>query len=103
MVEVALVQLPAVWVLAGLAMLLIGVLPKAAAAAWAGIAVVLLLMLAGPLLEFDQWVLDLSPFTHIPRLPAASLTAVPLMNLTLIAAALGGAGLLALRRRDVPA
>jgi ABC-2 type transport system permease protein len=102
MVEVVLVQLPAVWVLAGLAMLLIGVVPRAAAGAWAGIAVVLLLMLVGPLLEFDQWVLDLSPFTHVPHLPGASFTAVPLMNLTLIAAALGGAGLLALRRRDVP-
>jgi ABC-2 type transport system permease protein len=102
MVKVVLVQLPAVWVLAGLAMLLIGVAPKAASAAWAGIAVVLLLMLVGPLLEFDQWALDLSPFTHVPHLPGASFTAVPLMNLTLIAAALGGAGLLALRRRDVP-
>jgi ABC-2 type transport system permease protein len=102
MIKVALVQLPAVWVLAGLAMLLIGLVPRAAAAAWAGIAVVLLLMLVGPLLEFDQWVLDLSPFTHVPHLPAASLTAVPLVNLTLIAAVLGGAGLLALRRRDVP-
>jgi ABC-2 type transport system permease protein len=102
MITVALVQLPAVWVLAGLAMLLIGLVPRAAAAAWAGIAVVLLLMLVGPLLELDQWVLDLSPFTHVPHLPAASLTAVPLMSLTLIAAVLGGAGLLALRRRDVP-
>lgn len=95
-------QLPAVWVLAGVAMLLIGVLPRHAALAWAAVTACLALMLAGPLLELDQWVLDLSPFTHVPHLPA-DFTAVPLVMLTLVAAALGGAGLLALRRRDVPA
>jgi ABC-2 type transport system permease protein len=89
-------------VLAGATMLLIGVLPKLASAAWGVIAGALLLLLVGPLLDFDQWVLDLSPFTHVPHLPGGDFTAVPLMVLTLIAAALGGAGLLALRRRDVP-
>ncbi|WP_328464714.1 ABC transporter permease [Actinoplanes sp. NBC_00393] len=97
----ALAQLPAVWVLAGATMLLIGVLPKLAAAAWGVIAGALLLLLVGPLLDFDQWVLDLSPFTHVPHLPGGDFTAVPLMVLTLVAAALGGAGLLALRRRDM--
>jgi ABC-2 type transport system permease protein len=98
----ALAQLPAVWVLAGVTMLLVGTVPKVAPAAWALIATALLILLVGPLLEVDQWVLDLSPFTHVPHLPGASFTAVPLMVLTLIAAALGGAGLLALRRRDLP-
>ncbi|GIE78947.1 exporter of polyketide antibiotics [Actinoplanes philippinensis] len=99
----ALAQLPAVWVLAGVATLLIGVAPKLAAAAWAVLAGALLILIVGPLVQIDQWVLDLSPFTHVPHLPGASFTAVPLLILTLIAAALGGAGLLALRRRDLPA
>ncbi|MBG0568972.1 ABC transporter permease [Actinoplanes aureus] len=95
-------QLPAVWVLAGAAMLLIGVAPKLASAAWGVVAGALLILLVGPLLELDRWVMDLSPFTHVPHLPGADFTPVPLLILTLIAAALGGAGLLALRRRDVP-
>jgi ABC-2 type transport system permease protein len=94
-------QLPAVWVLAGVTMLLIGALPRHAALAWGAVTACLALMLAGPLLELDQWVLDLSPFTHVPHLPA-DFTAVPLVMLTLVAAVLGGAGLIALRRRDVP-
>jgi len=102
MVNAAVVQIPAVWVLAGLAMLLIGVLPRLASLAWAAIAGCLALMMAGPLLELDQWVLDVSPFAHVPRLPAVAFTGVPLLVLTVIAAVLGGAGLIALRRRDVP-
>ncbi|WP_433793197.1 ABC transporter permease [Actinoplanes sp. CA-252034] len=98
----ALAQLPAVWVLAGAATLLIGVVPKLAAAAWAVVAGALVILLVGPLLQVDQWVLDLSPFTHVPHLPGASFTAVPLLVLTSIAAVLAGAGLFALRRRDLP-
>ncbi|MDI6098681.1 ABC transporter permease [Actinoplanes sp. NEAU-A12] len=98
----AMAQLPAVWVLAGVTMLLVGVLPRQAALAWAAVTGCLVLMLAGPLLELDQWVLDVSPFTHVPHL-SADFTAVPLMMLTLVAAALASAGLLALHRRDIPA
>ncbi|WP_430780343.1 ABC transporter permease [Actinoplanes sp. G11-F43] len=97
-----LAQLPAVWVLAGVTALLVGVVPKLAGAAWAVVAVALAILIVGPLLRVDQWVLDLSPFTHVPHLPGDRFTAVPLLVLTLIAAALGVAGLLALRRRDVP-
>jgi ABC-2 type transport system permease protein len=99
----SLAQLPAVWVLAGVAMLLIGLAPRLASAAWGAVAGCLLLLLVGPLLGVDQWVMDLSPFTHVPHLPGAAFTPVPLLVLTLVAAAFGGAGLLALRRRDVPA
>ncbi|MEV6299069.1 ABC transporter permease [Actinoplanes sp. NPDC051861] len=96
-------QLPAVWVLAGVTMLLIGVLPRLAAVAWGAIAVCLLVLLVGPLLSVDQWVLDLSPFTHVPHLPGSELSALPLVVLTVVAVALGGAGLLTLHRRDIPA
>ncbi|BEL10158.1 exporter of polyketide antibiotics [Actinoplanes sichuanensis] len=98
----ALAQLPAVWVLAGVAMLLIGLVPKLAAAAWAVVAAAFLILIVGPLVQASQWVLDLSPFTHVPHLPGGDFTVVPLLTLTLIAAVLGGAGLIALRRRDLP-
>lgn len=100
--EATMVQLPAVWVLAGVAALLIGTVPKLAAASWAVTATTLLIMLVGPLLEVDQLVLDLSPFTHVSHLTGDAFTVVPLLALTLIAVGLGGAGLLTLRRRDVP-
>ncbi|MFC7535565.1 ABC transporter permease [Actinoplanes sp. GCM10030250] len=96
-------QLPAVWVLAGVTVLLIGVLPRLAAVAWGAVAACLLVLLVGPLLGVSQWVLDLSPFTHVPHLPGSDVSVVPLVVLTGVAVLLGVTGLAALRRRDLPA
>jgi ABC-2 type transport system permease protein len=100
-VGAALVQLPAAWVFAGLAMLLFGVLPRASTAVWAALVGSLLIGQLGPVLELDQWVLDLSPFTHVPQLPGGELTWTPLVWLTAIAAGLLTVGMVGLRRRDV--
>lgn len=98
----ALVQLPAVWVLAGVTVALFGLLPRFAPVSWGGLAGCLLLVLAGTALQLDQWVLDLSPFAHLPRLPGGEVTSTPLVALTAVAAALTAVGLAALRRRTVP-
>jgi ABC-2 type transport system permease protein len=93
---------PAVWVLVGIAIALYGLLPRAAMAAWGFLGACFLLLYLGPLLSLPDWVLDLSPYSHIPLLPAADLTVGPLLALTAIAAALMAVGLVGLRRRDVP-
>ncbi|MEV6487273.1 ABC transporter permease [Actinoplanes sp. NPDC051633] len=94
-------QVPAVWVLAAIAVLLFGLLPRYSAVAWAGVAVSLGLLLVGATLRLDQWVLDISPFTHVPHLPGGELTWTPLLSLTAIAVVLAAAGLAGLRRRDL--
>ncbi|WP_106181440.1 ABC transporter permease [Prauserella shujinwangii] len=94
-------QLPAVWVVAGLAVALFGFLPKAATAAWAVAAAFVLLSMFGPILQLNQAVLNVSPFQHVPNLPAAEFTATPLVWLTVLAVAFTGAGLAAFRRRDI--
>ena len=98
----ALVQLPAVWVLAAVGVLLFGLLPRlVVGATWAALAVVLFITVFGEALQFDRWLLDLSPFAHLPRLPAAAFTATPLAWLVATAAVLAAAGLAAFRRRDL--
>lgn len=97
----ALVQLPAVWVLSGIAAALFGLLPRLAAASWAALAVFALLVLLGPLMELRQWMLDLSPFTHTPKLPGGEVAATPLVWLLGVAAVLAAAGLAGFRRRDL--
>ncbi|MER7537451.1 ABC transporter permease [Streptomyces sp. NPDC097704] len=97
----ALVQLPAVWTLAGLAVLLWGVAPKAATAAWGVAGLCLALGWIGPALGLPQAVLDASPFGHLPKLPGPETAWTPVLILTALAAALTAAGLAGLRRRDV--
>jgi ABC-2 type transport system permease protein len=96
----ALAQTPAAWVLAGAAATLIGAAPRAAVAAWALLAACLALGQLGVVLDLPRAALDLSPFTHLPRLPGGALTAAPLV-LAAIAAALAAAGVAALNRRDL--
>ncbi|MFE1024521.1 ABC transporter permease [Streptomyces sp. NPDC058818] len=96
-----LVQLPAVWVIGGAAVLLHGVLPRGAVAAWGVAGAVLLLGWVGPALDVPQRVLDVSPFGHLPKLPGGEMSWSPVLVLTSIAVVLVGAGLAGLRRRDM--
>jgi ABC-2 type transport system permease protein len=99
----ALVQLPAVWLVAAVAMLLYGAVPRLAVASWSVVSLTLAIGLYGPALKLGHWVMDLSAFTHLPRVLSADVTYGPLLLLTLLALAVGGAGLAALRRRDLTA
>jgi ABC-2 type transport system permease protein len=98
----ALVQLPAVWVMAAVGAALFGLLPRlVVGATWAVLAIVLAITAFGQALQLGQWLLDLSPFAHLPKLPAATFTVTPVVWLLAIAAALTAVGLAAFRRRDL--
>jgi ABC-2 type transport system permease protein len=62
---------------------------------------VVLISLFGQVLQVSGWVLDISPFTHAPKLPGGTISAAPLLWLCLAALALTAAGLAGLRRRDI--
>ncbi|MFI6659942.1 ABC transporter permease [Streptomyces sp. NPDC050523] len=96
-----LVQLPAIWVIGGLAVLLYGVLPRAATAAWGVAGAVLLIGWVGPALNAPQAVLNLSPFGHLPKLPGGQMEWTPVLILLGLSVVLVGAGLAGLRRRDM--
>jgi len=96
-----LVQLPAVWVIGGLTVLLHGAAPRLAPAAWGVAGAALLIGWIGPALDAPQAVLDLSPFGHLPKLPGGAMEWEPVLVLSALAAALVAAGLAALRRRDM--
>ncbi|MFI2431213.1 ABC transporter permease [Streptomyces sp. NPDC018693] len=96
-----LVQLPAIWLVGGVALLLYGLTPRLAPAAWGVAGAVLLLGWIGPALDLPQAVLDLSPFGHLPRLPGVAMDWPPVLVLLGGAVALVAAGLTGLRRRDL--
>jgi ABC-2 type transport system permease protein len=96
-----LVQVAAVWVVGGVAVLLYGVLPRAATAAWGVAGAALLIGWVGPALNAPRAVLDLSPFGHLPKLPGGGMEWEPVLVLLLVSAALVAGGLAGLRRRDM--
>ncbi|CAL9470231.1 Multidrug efflux system permease protein [Streptomyces sp. enrichment culture] len=96
-----LAQVPAVWVVGALAVLLHGLAPRSAPVAWGVAGAVLLIGWIGPVLDVPRAVLDVSPFGHLPKLPGGEVAWGPVLALTGLAAALTAAGLAGLRRRDV--
>ena len=97
-----LAQVPAVWVMAGLAVGVFGLAPRIAVpVAWTALGVAALITLLGPGIRLSHWVLDVSPFSHIPKLPGAAVTVAPLAWLVGVAAVLAVAGLAGFRRRDL--
>ena len=100
----ALAYAPALWVTAGLAAVLYGWFPRASAAAWIVPAYAFVCGYLGELVGFPSWLNDLSPFGHVPQLPAATLDGaawLSLLALTALAAALLALGLAGFGRRDL--
>ncbi|WP_283137083.1 ABC transporter permease [Rhizohabitans arisaemae] len=95
------VQLPAVWVTAGLAMLLYGLLPRLTALAWTALVAFALLGQLGEVLQLPEGIQGLSPYAHLPQAPGGELDAGPLIWLTALALVLAGAGVAAFRHRDL--
>lgn len=101
MLAAALAQVPALWVMGGVAMLLYSIAPKWSMAAWLSLVGVLVVGILGNVLDLPTWTLNLSPFHHVPAMPAESFTLRPTVMLVAVAAATALGGITALRRRDV--
>jgi ABC-2 type transport system permease protein len=94
-------QVPAIWVVLGIAVLCYGALPRAIPATWAVVGYGLIVGTFGPVLNLPQFVLELSPFGHRAPYPLEAIRWVPLLILTALAAAATAAGLVSFRRRDI--
>ena len=97
----ALATAPAVLVCVGLTVLLFGLLPRLSTAAWAVLAVFVVLGEFGALLSLPGWALGLSPFDHLGSLPGGDANAAGLVGLLVVALVAGGVGGSAFRRRDL--
>jgi ABC-2 type transport system permease protein len=96
----AITFVPPLWVLVGLAFALFGWMPRAVTVAWAALVACFVIGVFGQLLELPQWAMDLSPFQHVPAMPAEGFALAPLLVLTALAAALLAVGFVGFRRRD---
>ncbi len=101
LVAAALVYAPPMWLMVGLTIALVGLLPRWVGASWAILAACVVVGFLGAVLHLPGWLQNLSPFERVPQLPAASLTVMPLVVISAIAIGFTLAGLVGLRRRDV--
>ena len=93
--------LPAVLVLASVAVLLLGVRPRLTVSLSASAAAVAYLLPSlGSALSWPQWLLDLSPFSHLALVPAEGYALQSGLVMLGVAALLMGIGVRAFARRD---
>jgi ABC-2 type transport system permease protein len=90
-----------VLVLSGVARLLYGVLPRWSVLAWVPLVFAAVVMLFGELFGLPQWLQGVSPFEHLPMVPAEAFSWGPVLALAGAALVLSVAGQLAFLRRDV--
>ncbi len=88
-------------VLAGLARLLFGVVPRWASLAWLGLGLGVVMLFFGPLLHLPGWLQQVSPYHHLALVPVEPFAWPPFLVLVAVAAALSAAGEAAFVRRDV--
>jgi ABC-2 type transport system permease protein len=97
----ALVMVPAMLVFGALAFALYALSPRWSLTVWAAFAWALVAGMLATVLDLPGWTVDLSPFQHVPALPAASMSWPPIVVLLVVAGALVTFGMWALDRRDM--
>ncbi len=101
-VSAALVQSTAVFSIVGLVIAVFAFKPGwSVPLAWGGFSACLIVMQLGVILKLPQWVQNLSPFGHLPAMPAEPFAWAPVIGLLIAAGLLGGLGLYAFRKRDI--
>ena len=105
LIESFMVYLPAIWVMIGVAVFIVGLVPKATGVVWGFFGFVFLVSFLGGMPDLlPGWLQNVSPVKHIPQLPLDDMTFAPLIILTVIAVVLTAAGFVFYKKRDsVPA
>jgi ABC-2 type transport system permease protein len=92
-----------VLVVAGVTAVLVGLVPRFAPLAWLVVVWSLIAGLFGPLLDFPDWAVRLSPLGWVPKVPAEDVDLLAFTGLLVVAVGLLAVALAGFRRRDVPA
>ena len=98
-----LIYIPAQWLMLGVAVLLIGLLPKATGFVWGYFTLALFLMFFGRMNIFPEWLQKLTPFGYVPQIPMDDISYLTLGVLVAIGAVLTAAGFFFYSKRDINA
>jgi ABC-2 type transport system permease protein len=101
LLKATMVYVPAIWVIIGITVLLVGLLPKATGAIWGYFGFTFFAVFVGRMPGlFPDWFSKLTPYGHVPQLPVDTINYGTLAVLVVIAAALTAAGFVFYRKRD---
>ncbi|GGF08602.1 ABC transporter permease [Halobacillus andaensis] len=99
--QAAIVYLPAMWCMIGLAVLFVGFKPSWSVLTWLYLGFSFIAVYLGGLFQFPEWVLNLSPYAHIPKLPVEDMSFIHVIILIVLALLVAAAGFVGYRRRDI--
>lgn len=97
----AIIYYPAVLVMIGFTMLLIGYIPKASSYIWIYIFYTFFVLYLGGLLDVPDWLSKLTPFGYISKLPIEDMEWNNVIILTIVFALTSVAGMIGYKKRDI--
>ncbi|MFD2628659.1 ABC transporter permease [Oceanobacillus kapialis] len=97
------VYLPAVWLIIGVGVLVVGMLPRASFAGWIYLIYSFFVVYLGDLLEFPTWLSGISPYGHIPELLVEDMHFLPVLILFILAIGCSVVGFIGYNKRDIQA
>lgn len=101
MLKLGFVHLPAMLLMAGLAVFLIGFIPRLTGLSWVYLGYSFFVVYMGEMMKLPKWMAKLSPFGHIPELPIEGRGLLEMAIMTVVAIGLMGAGFVGYKRRDI--
>lgn len=101
LLSAALVYMPAIWIVMGIAVCLLGIAPKRTSLVWLYIVFSFVVLYLGGLLEFPAWLNNFSVFNHISQIPVEDFDVLRALMLVMIALILIMLGLFGYNRRDI--
>lgn len=100
-VQSALVYLPAMWFMIGITVFLFGHVPKITSVIWLYYAFCYVVVYVGGMLNFPDWVMNLSVFEVIPKLPGEEMNVLSLVLLLALSIAFLLIGFIGYNNRDI--
>lgn len=97
----AIAYLPAIWVFTGISIVIFGLIPRLTGLSWAALGLIVIIDLLGEFFDVNQWILNISPFTHVPKLFAGDTIGLSIILLLGVAVMLIVIGLVGFQRRDI--
>jgi len=103
LLQSVLVYVPAIWIMGGITVLLVGLFPKRTGLIWAYYGFTFIAMMYGRMLPDIAWMANVTPLGLVPQLPMDEISWPVLIVKAVLGVALAAVGIIFYRRRDINA